>query len=140
MTWTRLSRLTGVSPRFRLLAAHAGAHREVVQEWRDARKLGFEPFNANRCAGRGSAVSENAPDALEPGCHVALRAERLRLVVATTVQLVGEVLLRQDPRVAVVRIAVALAVPEPFGPGVVRIAQVDRDASEPAGAHVGDGL
>src|SRR5690606_20014021 len=133
MTWTRLSRLTGVSPLVRLLATHAGARREVVQEWRDARKLGFEPFNANRCGDPPSAVAENTADALQPGGDIALRAERFRLVVAPAVQLVGEILLRQDARVAVVRIPVPLAMAESFGARVVRVAQVDRDAAEPAG-------
>src|SRR5690606_25998231 len=110
MTWTRLSRLTGVSPRFRLPAAHAGARQEVIQEWRDARKPGFEPINANRCGERFSAVTENLADALQPRSEVPLRAEILRFVVPPHLQLVGKVLLRQDARLAVVRMPVALAV------------------------------
>src|SRR5690606_24074634 len=78
-------------------------------------------FRADQCyrIGSPSPIAQDAPDALEPRRHVALRTELLRLIVSAAAQLVGQVLLREDARVAVMRIAVALAVPEPFRTGVV---------------------
>jgi hypothetical protein len=66
----------------------------------------------------GSAIPvEDPPDLLEPRLHVALLPVVRRLVVAAAAQLVGQVLLRDDPDVGVVRIDVALAVAEPLRSG-----------------------
>src|SRR5690606_37203271 len=86
----------------------------------------------------GGLVPEDAADLLETGGEVAFEAEAARLVVAGAAQLVGQVLLLGDAELRVVRVLVALAVPESLRARVVRVAQVLRDAPDAPRAHIRD--
>jgi hypothetical protein len=83
---------------------------------------------------------QDLADLLDPRRDVALETPPGRLVIPPAAQLVRQVLLGRDTDVEVVRVDIALAVPEPLGTGVVRVAQVHRHPADPAGAHVRDGL
>src|SRR6478752_6633495 len=87
-----------------------------------------------------SLAVEDAADLLDARLDLARLSVIRPLVIAASAELVGDVLLRDDADLAVVRIPVALAVPEPLGAGIVRVAEGGRDATEAAGADVLDRL
>ena len=64
------------------------------------------------------SLIEDAPDRLEAGGQLLLEAVSGGPVVPAALESVGHVLLADDGVGEVVRVAVALAVPEPLGPGV----------------------
>src|SRR5580765_6447786 len=66
---------------------------------------------------------QNRADLLQPRRDIPLVAVAGRLVVPGADQFVGEVLLGRDSEIRVVRILVALAVPEACRARVVRVAQ-----------------
>src|SRR5690606_11221237 len=82
------------------------------------------PDAAPGWAAAGSAIVEDPTDPVQARGDVALGTQVLGLIVAAPVELIRKILLRHDPVLVVVRVAVPLPVAEPLGAGIVGIAQV----------------
>lgn len=85
-----------------------------------------------------SSAFEDAPDSFEAGRHITLSAERLRLVIAATNQLIGKILLRDHADLVIVRILVSLAMAETLCARIVGVTDRLGHATKTASANVGN--